>query len=501
MNYKFLYFLAAVLLCMTSCKKEEKFTLLNVAVEGSGNQKVFLNDSNYVFWSGRESIKVNGTTVVVDEEKKVNVPEADEYYAVYPANGNTATSTGGSVVIPKVQYYETYETANGSLKQRLEAPMAASLRGHGDLYLRNLASLVKVVVKNKTAAQVQLHNITLSCDAAYLSGTYNYSFSNSYDTQCEEGIPSGSISNGDHAVILYVPDTSNASIMNAGDSMTFYLVVAPFTEVQGKFRAIVTTTDVSRVVTYTKTNTASALNLKRSCIGVVHTETEKPDTLVGGVFSVSLTKKVTFAPGNTYKDNSNAGHLYGNQYTYDGSTSKDYLSSTDAAGSLSYTDAATGRTFTNDFWELLTDAEWDFLLNQRESNGLLTNSEIGNIGSIAAIVNGVSGVVLVPDLMLDQNAFRVISSNLATANYNSRKVDGANWTIMEAAGCVFLPSNGKNNQASTRNYYVRGTGSNPKYALQTAPDHNANDVCTLIGSQSNYLVRFAKTININFHDN
>lgn len=111
-------------------------------------------------------------------------------------------------------------------------------------------------------------------------------------------------------------------------------------------------------------------------------------------------------------------------------------------------------------WRTLTKDEWDYLRYTRAD----ANNKFG-----AAIVNGVTGVILLPDnfsLPVDCSFTAGMTSGSSTSEWN--KVAPTNiysvtqWQLMEAAGAVFLPAAGQREGTS-----VRGTGAYGYYWSST----------------------------------
>ena len=118
-------------------------------------------------------------------------------------------------------------------------------------------------------------------------------------------------------------------------------------------------------------------------------------------------------------------------------------------------------------WRTLTDDEWYYLINTRTNAG----SKYG-----AAKVNGMTGVVILPDVftlpagcgftsgMTSANNNRDWSYVVSTNNYTS-----AQWQLMEAAGAVFLPCAGYRDgttmdYAGTHCFYWSSTADDSRYA-------------------------------------
>ncbi|MBP5759685.1 MAG: T9SS type A sorting domain-containing protein [Bacteroidales bacterium] len=96
-------------------------------------------------------------------------------------------------------------------------------------------------------------------------------------------------------------------------------------------------------------------------------------------------------------------------------------------------------------WRTLTNAEWDYLIN--------TRSTTSGIRYAKATVNGVCGLILVPDNWL-ASTYALDSTNTSYAAYTSNVISEAQWTTLENAGCAFLPAAGHRHGTS-----VYGVGS------------------------------------------
>lgn len=194
-----------------------------------------------------------------------------------------------------------------------------------------------------------------------------------------------------------------------------------------------------------------------------------PEGAIGGIYSVSSMDKVYFSQGNLqYQASTNTWRFAGKQYytigesnsnissTYNGwidlfgwgtsgyNNKYPYMTSTNAAD---YGDGNNNISGTNydwgvynrisnggdeaGLWRTLTRTEWDFLLTTRYTSS--------GIRFAKAQVNGVNGVILVPD---DWNVttFSLSNTNEAGASFTSNVVGAMVWQdTFEPAGAVFLP--------------------------------------------------------------
>ena len=220
-----------------------------------------------------------------------------------------------------------------------------------------------------------------------------------------------------------------------------------------------------------------------------------PEGAVGGIYSVSAMDKVYFSKGNLqYQASTNTWRFAEKQYYTVGEGNHDISSSyrgwidlfgwgtsgwnsgntyyrpwdsNNSNGSLygppgeynltgSYANADWGvyNRITNGgnqagVWRTMTKAEWTFLLTTRYTSS--------GIRFAKAQVNGVNGIILVPD---DWNVttFSLNNTNESTAGYTSNVVGEMVWqNTFEPAGAVFLPAAGYRSGTSVLN--VGSSGS------------------------------------------
>ena len=186
--------------------------------------------------------------------------------------------------------------------------------------------------------------------------------------------------------------------------------------------------------------------------------------VVPGKFSVSSTKKVYFAPGNLqYQASTSTWRFATNQYDFvggadTGNVYENEVKCNNANISGSYTGWidlfgwGTGNNPTNsstnnsnyssfydwganaisnggntaNLWRTLTNDEWGYLINDR------TNA--ANLRTLA-IVNGVNGVIIMPDGWSGD-------LTITSTGYETNTLTLSQWENYEAEGCVFLPGAG-----------------------------------------------------------
>ncbi len=84
-------------------------------------------------------------------------------------------------------------------------------------------------------------------------------------------------------------------------------------------------------------------------------------------------------------------------------------------------------------WRTPTNDEWTYLLN--------TRSTTSGVRYAKATVNGVPGLIIVPDNW-STSTYALYSTNASRAAYTTNVISSAQWTTLENAGCVFLPAAG-----------------------------------------------------------
>ena len=110
-------------------------------------------------------------------------------------------------------------------------------------------------------------------------------------------------------------------------------------------------------------------------------------------------------------------------------------------------------------WRTLSRTEWDTLVLQR--------STVSGVRFARAVVNGINGLVLVPDNW-DTLIYAIDSANILDAPFNSNIISSTQWSTLEMAGCAFLPAAGsRNGRSVTRvgasSYYHSATHNNNRY--------------------------------------
>ena len=197
-----------------------------------------------------------------------------------------------------------------------------------------------------------------------------------------------------------------------------------------------------------------------------------------GIFSVSKDKYVSFSQGNLqYFPAANLWKFANTQYEYLGNSNK-YLSSTyrnwidlfgwsgnNITASFGISTSTKTNEYTGEFidwgnnqicgdkpntWRTLSKDEWEYLISRR-------NRASNLIG--VACVNGINGLVILPDNWLTPQG--IVFKSGFNAEYGEshfashQQFTLEQWTILEDAGAVFLPTAGWR-EASTLSSTLRG---------------------------------------------
>ena len=198
-----------------------------------------------------------------------------------------------------------------------------------------------------------------------------------------------------------------------------------------------------------------------STVDSITFEMRQPESI--GIFSVSSTKKVAFAPGNLmYIPVTDTWLFAENQYDYIGTRNLvnkvfsdtidlfAWSTDTDPSTSLGITLEENNNLFTSNFvdwgtaigdgktWRTLTSKEWEYLRTSRKGA-----KQLIGIGA----VNGVNGLILLPDNWVapERVTFRSGYSSEEysyTAFTEYQSFTSEQWLQLQQAGAVFLPCAG-----------------------------------------------------------
>ena len=209
--------------------------------------------------------------------------------------------------------------------------------------------------------------------------------------------------------------------------------------------------------------------------GKIYNITRTPGVL-NGQFSVSSTKKVYFSKGNLQYDGTNwkfaasQWEVLGANGTGAIGTATNYpmdlftwgnIDSPTYNGTTYYTENADLSGITDwgsrmgSGWYTLSKDEWLYLFGM-ESNNTDKSGHARYRKYFRAKVNGVSGIVVLPDDLSGISDIPAESSRGTASTFNGKTYTTDAWSAMESAGCVFLPTAGFRNGASVS--YVGSSG-------------------------------------------
>ena len=198
------------------------------------------------------------------------------------------------------------------------------------------------------------------------------------------------------------------------------------------------------------------------------------DGALSGAFSVAAGRQVHFSKGNLqYQASTNTWRFAENQYDVPGTNSgwidlfgwgtgnNPTLYSKDNNDFSTFVDwgknaISNGGNEAN-LWRTLTNEEWAYLSGTRANASALFGH---------STVNGISGLIILPD---DWQNIDGLSFTPGTGEYSQNIYTIEQWSMLESAGAVFLPTSGERNgtvmnDVGLRGSYWSATSYNESYA-------------------------------------
>ena len=455
-----LFSLLGLAMAVTSCQKDESVAKFSASMETCVSQdgKTVLNGTG-LEWTADDQIAVYGSTgsqaiytanpitpatsaefVLVSGETG-----AAPYSAIYPASIALAAN---SVNIPATQ-----TSVDGSLTQ---FPMYAQSETE-NLAFKNLCGALKITL----TGEANVASIAVTTDQI-MNGDYTVAMS------------------GDAPTLTYVNNGTTTTTLvcenaqNIANGASFYMALPH--NMYNSLQFVITADDGS-VCTKTTNANFTGLNIYRSQVSEIvlnnldfEPATDVPTGALNGLFSVSATKQVYFSMGNLQYDGANSiWQFAANQYDIIASANANPTATSliDLFGwgtssfngknpwmtSTVSTDYGYGnnRNITNTqydwgkrnaivnggneagMWRTLTTQEWSYLLNTRTDAAAKRG---------IATVNGVYGVVILPDEFTLPAGLTFNAGYSKTALWSHNVYTETEWAQMEAAGAAFLPCNG-----------------------------------------------------------
>ena len=138
----------------------------------------------------------------------------------------------------------------------------------------------------------------------------------------------------------------------------------------------------------------------------------------------------------------------------------------------------TATTDTHGIWYVPSNSEWNYILNTRNTTSGIRYAQ--------AFVNGVPGLILLPDNW-DTTAFTLSNTNNINATYSNNIISLANWILLENNGCVFLPAAGVRHVSSIQ--YVGSSG-----AYWTGSFYSSGNYM-----RQAYMLSFSQTLSLSYY--
>ncbi len=183
-----------------------------------------------------------------------------------------------------------------------------------------------------------------------------------------------------------------------------------------------------------------------------------PEGAAAGLFSVSATQQVYFSQGNLqYQASTNTWRFAEHQWDYVGHDNENI--STTYNGWIDLFGWGTGNNPTNsstnngdygtfsdwgnnaisnggnttNTWRTLTSDEWVYVFDTRSTSSGIMYAK--------ATVNGINGVILLPDDW-SSSYYSLSNTNQSGASFTSNTITSSQWSTLEQHGAVFLPAAG-----------------------------------------------------------
>ena len=427
----------SALMTIVSCSKENDGDVqFKATMEDCTDihAKTSLQSTGDLYWQDGDMVKIYSTSTTANGDFTASQSDGTStvlsgnvslgrspYKAIYPASIAQSATT---IMLPPTQ-----TNTNGSPDG---FPMYAESNS-SSLSFKNLCGLLKIVLPakaNTTLASVKLtvnQQVTGTWTVSYTDGASTpTSGGNTITVQCSQSLANGGV------VWITLPAGSYTGLdLELTDSK-------------------------GCVSTLTHKNNASAVPVNRSQYTTIDLSKTSvtflpTEGVLNGEFSVSATKKVRFSKGNLqYNVTNQTWQFAANQYDYLGDDN-DVTGVMDlfgwGTGNVPTRTSQNWQDYTNfsdwaahavsngggnaDIWSTLSKEEWAYVLNGRT----------GASGKRAtATVNGVHGVVLLPDVWTLPSDC-TFASGIANG-WNQNSYDDTEWDKMEASGAVFFPAAG-----------------------------------------------------------
>ena len=264
---------------------------------------------------------------------------------------------------------------------------------------------------------------------------------------------------------------SKSSGVTLSDSPTLFYIVLPTGTWEHGFTVTVYAADNTTIIdTFVTTKTFTFESTNATMMAAK--EVQDPPKRIG-IFSVAANRHVTFSQGNLqYAQKTNTWQFASEQYKYIGEANMTDGALADRIDLFGWSTqnaqwgvSTNTAQYTGDFvdwgentisgdapntWRTLSEREWNYLLNYRPRAA---------IRKAVACVNGVNGLILLPDEWVCPAGIDFVP--VLGGNYNINRYYASTWAAMEAAGAVFLPAAGRRydkvDYMAERGYYWSAT--------------------------------------------
>lgn len=485
MNHRFSILAITTMLCgvamMSGCTKDDADGLpdgsIEIFAEGSGSEvKTTVNDTS-VKWVAGDKVWINGN------EGTVTQGYGDHWYAAgsfttssdfnsfYPATIATATGAGNladasaTVVFPS-RYASSFD---GSGNQVLSLPMAARSEANATgVKFKHLSAGINVNVKNTFTNDTVLYldSVSVTSGSVNLCGLASVGLSTT-------AVPTVTATGTEPKTVTVYFSSPIALAVNANKCVQVPVIPSSTDLGEVTIRVYTHLAPVAygsmEVFTFEKNKSSfGALGrneVKASPEIAIVRGGDDVTRSVKGAFSVSRTTRVMFSKGNLqYQGSTGTWRFATNQYDCIGNNAGNTAPSASqtewidlfgwGTGSnpnqTSTTDANYG-TF-NDWgnhigggWRTLSSEEMNYLLNTRSNTTFNLPNSTSNIRYTKATVNDKNGLILFPDNYVHPTGVTITGTpayNTTDAHYSTFTVSSSDWTLMQAAGAVFLPAAG-----------------------------------------------------------
>lgn len=346
--------MAALLMGMASCQKDERVLNLKFENIGGSNAKVYIDRDGQnrciPMWQKGDVVRVNNTSITLGStngaEATLLLPESvTEGYngivASYPASSGSASGSDCQSIrftFPSTYTYnEVYK--GGTLYQKVNVPMVGHIEdlegSSSDMTMYNVCGMLRVNVTTDFDAFTVTSIIVLNEAGQSLNGSNDITFD---DT---EGKPIVNPKNGGSTSARTVTlncggktvfGASAVGHSEADRMVSFYIPMMPVVNAKLKITIVGYSNSndgsepqkVTLEKTQTENNTTIGRNqIKTAAITVSSTEVAS-QTIDQSIFSVSATNKVRILPGNVrYNSEADTWFMAPNAYDFVNTTSTD----------------------------------------------------------------------------------------------------------------------------------------------------------------------------------